>query len=915
MDIDYASIWNFFLEYIVKIIILGIVVGVIGGLIVQKLGWGIKEKYFEFCKKIDDISPSDFGITEYRDFYYQQKEDDLIFEALNSHENIIITGKPKAGKTRAAYESLKKLDGFKVIKFWSNKPINLEEIPNWILKNKIVRKSKIIIFIDDLDKYIDKLDINQLTKKLNLTTKEFIIVATCRAGIEFNHVKKEFNESIRDFNEIKLEDIDNIVAKDLSEEYSLNYEDYDGTIGSLFLGIEDMKNRYHELSDEYHVLFQIIKLFNDANTFFIDKKVLKKVYIKKIEGDIFPTISFDSLIKNLEENSLIARKKENIKISHDCYLDFAEYNTSIDDFLWLRELLIEINYIEGLFNLGGAFFYKKLYDDTLICYNAALMTTEDYLLLNNKGIVLNLLNNYDDALKCFDKAINLNPDLERAYKGKGDVLRYMGRLEEAIKCYDKSLDVNSEYYLGFISKGNILADLKKFDKAINCFDKAIKIDPGNIAAFYNKGATLVEMKKLDDALTCFNDALKIDPNDFDSLLAKGKILMEKGEYNYAKTCFNETFQIDSENGLEEDEKDLYNKARALSFLNNQDEAIDYFNKIFDTNPNNEAVLMSRGNTLMKMEKYDDAINDYNKLIRNNPNNEEALLNRGVSLAALKKYDDAIVDYNKILELNPYNKKALFNKANSLFNKDQLDDALKCYKNVLKLNPIKNPDKNQVLSNINSALINKGASYSDDDLDKALKCFNEVLENDSENKSAWYNKANTLMKMNQKPEAIECYNQVLRLDPYFCGAYYYKGRLLEKLNEHDKAIHCFDKILEKHPECGIAWYSKAFSLESLEELNYALECYSKALKFQSDLYYAFFRQGIIFMQLNEHDKALNSFNKHLEKYPKHIESLCNKGFIYIELGQMSKALNYFEEALKIDESFEPALKAKKKILED
>lgn len=779
MNVDNAFIWNIFLEYIIKIIVLGIIVGLIVELIIKMIEFRkVKEKYFEFYKKLDDISPSDFNIAEYKNYYYHSKENDLIIEALNKGSNVIITGKPKAGKTRAAYESLIKLNTFKIIKFWPSRQIDLEDIPNWLLKDKILIKSKIVVFIDDLDKYVDKLDINHLLKKLDLNTKEFQIVATCRTGTEYNYVKREFNESIRNFKVIELRDIDKVIAKDLSAKYGLNYEDYDGTIGSIFLGLEDMYNRYDGLSDEYHVLFRIIKLFSDANTFIIDKNILNEVYLKKIGKELIPRISFDTMIENLEENSLIIQKKGTVQIAHDCYLDFANYNASTNDLLWLREILIEKNYIDGLFDIAVTFNNNNLYEDSLICINAILRTTEDYFALNNRGIILQSLERLEESLESFNMAIKLDPHLEIAYKGKCDTLRFMGKFKEGIKCCDKSLEINPEYYKGHISKGNILADLKKFDDALACFDRAIKIDPKNTGAFYNKGVTLMELKRLDDALACFNDALKIDPHDFDSLAAKGQTLMDLGKPDEALCCFNESLKVNFK-GKDNDEMALNNKAVALNILNRKKEGMEYLNKVLKINPNNEKALMSRAMELYENGEYNKSIIDYNRLIRINPNNKKALINKGVVLAEMGKYEEAIINYDKVLEMNQSDKSVLFNKGNSLFYLNKYDDALECFKNILKLNPTKKPTKNQVLKNMNSVLTNLGNQcITSEKYDEALDYCNKILENDSKNINAWFMKGFALWALGHTEDALNSLDETLKINPTFEPALEFKKSILE-----------------------------------------------------------------------------------------------------------------------------------------
>ena len=56
----------------------------------------------------------------------------------------------------------------------------------------------------------------------------------------------------------------------------------------------------------------------------------------------------------------------------------------------------------------------------------------------SKGFALYELGRYEEAIECYDKAIELDPDYADAWKHKGDALYELGRYEEAIECYDKA---------------------------------------------------------------------------------------------------------------------------------------------------------------------------------------------------------------------------------------------------------------------------------------------------------------------------------------------------------------------------------------------------------------------------------------------------------------------------------------------
>ena len=71
----------------------------------------------------------------------------------------------------------------------------------------------------------------------------------------------------------------------------------------------------------------------------------------------------------------------------------------------------------------------------------------------NKGIALGSLGQLDDAIKCCNKALELNPDDANPYINKGVALGSLGQFDDAIKCYNKALELNPDDANPYINKG------------------------------------------------------------------------------------------------------------------------------------------------------------------------------------------------------------------------------------------------------------------------------------------------------------------------------------------------------------------------------------------------------------------------------------------------------------------------------
>lgn len=65
-------------------------------------------------------------------------------------------------------------------------------------------------------------------------------------------------------------------------------------------------------------------------------------------------------------------------------------------------------------------------------------------MLANRGIYLSLGKRYDEALALLRKALQLNPNLDRAYEGIGDIHRERGNRQEAANAYRMALELNPE---------------------------------------------------------------------------------------------------------------------------------------------------------------------------------------------------------------------------------------------------------------------------------------------------------------------------------------------------------------------------------------------------------------------------------------------------------------------------------------
>lgn len=73
---------------------------------------------------------------------------------------------------------------------------------------------------------------------------------------------------------------------------------------------------------------------------------------------------------------------------------------------------------------------------------------------------------------------------------QGNIKFMEGNYQEAIDCYDQALNLNPSNIDAWISKGNALNSMGFYDDAISCYDRALEMDPDNEFALLGRSLSI-----------------------------------------------------------------------------------------------------------------------------------------------------------------------------------------------------------------------------------------------------------------------------------------------------------------------------------------------------------------------------------------------------------------------------------------
>jgi len=355
-SIDWTQFWGLLLAA------LGIVVAIFIFLYQNRIfrRAKVKKYYSVVWKKANRLTPRQVmhlrgsENTGFNPYYYHREEfNRAIQESIRNNQNVFVIGNPLAGKTRMVYQNLKNLNNAEVI-IPLDVMISMED---FLIPRSFTPWRKKILLLDDLNKYIDNPNFTHLLQEF--ADKDILIIATCRSGPELKSVENKLEQYISSLfkNRLEIPEIDRGLAEKVAREVKTRLpETFDGNIGSIFLPLDTMIDRFKASPEQQKCIMRSIKrlylagITEEREAFLLEN--VKKVCVEK-EGIDFREFEWSKHLGELKTNSLIAYESDSIEVE-ETYLDNV-IDTEFDTLANLRQMYdIFQHEPDALFKIGNS---------------------------------------------------------------------------------------------------------------------------------------------------------------------------------------------------------------------------------------------------------------------------------------------------------------------------------------------------------------------------------------------------------------------------------------------------------------------------------------------------------------------------------------------------------------------------------
>ena len=285
---------------------------------------------------------------------------------------------------------------------------------------------------------------------------------------------------------------------------------------------------------------------------------------------------------------------------------------------------------------------------------------------------------YEQAIFFLDQALNIDPNLAEALYFKAEALRLSGIIGEAIKSYDKAVQLDLDYAAPYLGRGRALLD-RNDEIAEQDFNRAIGSDPLFVEAYEELGAFYERKTYWQRMETTMEQALSIGARSPQMLIYLSNAELILNQYQKALIYALEGSADDPTLlggylavgrayvalGIDTLDNSYYPQAiwplqtyvayrsddplgwaslgRALLGAGQQEEALQALNIALEINDRNAPAYLARGILNTERGMYEAAIEDLNAARRFSPETFDLWIATGRALWLNGDYSDALTD--------------------------------------------------------------------------------------------------------------------------------------------------------------------------------------------------------------------------------------------------------------------------------
>ncbi len=446
---------------------------------------------------------------------------------------------------------------------------------------------------------------------------------------------------------------------------------------------------------------------------------------------------------------------------------------------------------------------------------------------------------YHDALEELNRALEMKPEHDLAWRMKAQAHLGLGQNERALEAVHQAINIRDGDPWSWYLLGVVLDDLGRYAEEVGAYDRALKIRPRMPEAMLNKAATLSAANRKEEALSVLNDLVRYHP---------------------------------------EDERGALNRGLVLRSLGRTREALEAFDSVASRDPNNVEALVHRASLIGEVGSPGEAVDAWKEAVQADRRRADIWLRLGEAQKAAGQIDEAAKSFGIAATLDPTLESAVM----------QRDDALLATGMLRPEGDAVSKEDALRRKYLDSALLLQAIGKSEEALREVGRC----LSFEPRSSEAFVRKASILMDLGRIEEAIATLTEAVLDNVRSEEILLDLEALTERIGRKEEAL----RVLSSAPPSSEVMVRRCVANLDLDRSEAALQALPQG---GDDHYITSLARALAFMAAERHEDAVDALRSLDQRFPMspHLLNALGVGLRYA--GQLEEAEEVLHKAVELE----------------